>query len=80
MNIHAIAAVDGQALRPAAKRLVDASVTAACTILLRIGPSVLPAQKAAFVHSYVAAVQALARAGWLTATQETTLAALARGL
>lgn len=69
-----------QALPRSAQRLVDASVSASCAILLKIGPQLLPAQKAAFINSYVAAVQALARAGWLTQPQASTLAKLAGAL
>jgi hypothetical protein len=66
-----------QALGPAARRLVDAAVNAACVYLTSIGPQTHPAQKAAFINAYKAAAQALARAGWLTPAEAATLGGLA---
>jgi hypothetical protein len=69
-----------QALGPAARRLADLSVAAACTYLTSISPKAHPAQKTAFINAYKAAVQTLARAGWLTQLQAATLATFADGL
>ena len=69
-----------QTLGPLARRLVDLSLAAACAYLTSIGPKTHPAEKAAFVNAYKAAVQALALAGWLTQTQAATLATFADGL
>jgi len=69
-----------QALGPAARRLVDLSVAAACAYLTSIGPQTHPAEKAAFINAYKAAVKALAQAGWLTQNQAATLATFADAL
>jgi hypothetical protein len=66
-----------QALSPAAKRVVDATVSVASAFLTNIGPKTHPAAKAKFIEAYKDATQALARAGWLTQAQATTLATLA---
>ena len=76
--------VDGSAnyqkLTTVQQKVVDALVTAACTILTRIGPNVIPSQKQAFTRAYDQNVQALAKKGWVTQTQSSTLQALAAGL
>ena len=69
-----------QALSPAAKRVVDAIVSAACAYLTNIGPATRPDQKTKFIKAYKDAAQALARNGWLTQAQATTLSKLADGL
>ena len=66
-----------QSLKPAAQKVTDVLVTAACQILTNIGPRLKPADKTKFVHSYQQAVQALVPAGWLTQTQAGTLGLLA---
>ena len=69
-----------QSLKPAQKAIVNALVSAACTILTSIGPNLLPAKKQAFIQAYDNSVQALAKKGWLTQAQSTTLQSLANGL
>jgi alpha-L-rhamnosidase len=76
--------VDGSAnyqkLTPVQQKVVDALVTATCTILTQIGPNTVPSQKQAFIRAYDQSVQALAKKGWVTQTQSSTLQALAAGL
>ena len=69
-----------QALRPVQKAAVDLLVSAASRLLLDIGPTASPAQKARFVNAYKQAVKALVPPGWLSAGQATTLSALANAI
>jgi CSLREA domain-containing protein len=69
-----------QALSAAAKKNVDAAVSAACALLNNIGPTTLPAQKAKFIKAYKDTAQAFAKAGWLTQAQATKLSTLADAL
>ena len=69
-----------QSLSQAARRRVDATVAAACTILTRIGPKLHPAEKANYITAYKDAVHELAHAGWLTTSQANTLTTLADAL
>jgi hypothetical protein len=69
-----------QALRPVQQAVTDALVTAACTFLTSILPTLAPARKQAFIKSYDQAVQGLAKQGWLTQAQSGTLQSLANTL
>lgn len=62
------------------KAVIDSLANAICQRLAVIAPHFTPKQKAAFVSAYEADVQALARLGWLTQAQATTLIGLANQL
>ncbi len=64
-------------LKPAARKVTDALVTAACQILTNVGPKLRPADKAKFIAAYQQAVQAIVPAGWLTQAQADLLKRLA---
>jgi alpha-L-rhamnosidase len=66
-----------QALKPVQQVITDALVTAACTFLTSILPDIAPARKQAFIKSYDQSVQGLAKKGWLTQAQASTLQTLA---
>jgi len=64
-------------LKPAARKVTDALVTAACQVLTNVGPKLRPADKAKFIAAYQQAVEALVPAGWLTQAQADVLKRLA---
>jgi hypothetical protein len=67
-----------QRLPPPAQRAADALAQAACKKLDRLPGN--PAARRAAINAYVASVNALARAGWLTQAQADDLTGLARAL
>ena len=68
------------ALNARQKAVVDLVANVLCWNLTAIGPWLTPKQKAAFVTSYKAGVQALVPPRWLTQAQATTLIGLANQL
>lgn len=62
------------------KKAVDLLTTAACQLVTAIVPRLNAAQKAIFVAGYKQAVAALAKDGWLTSNQATTLTNLVAAL
>ena len=68
------------ALKPIARIVVDVVVTGACNLVTGLTPKLKPAQAAALINAYVAAVNGLASSGWLTPAQSATLAGFAAAL
>jgi hypothetical protein len=66
-----------QRLSPREQALVARLADVATRAVARIAPSLRPAQKAAFLRGYDAALAHLVRGGWLTSGQAATLAQLA---
>ena len=62
------------------KAIVDVQVSITDLVLRAIGPKTTASQKHAAIASYDASIQTLAREGWLTASQASTLIGLAAAL
>jgi hypothetical protein len=69
-----------QQLNALSKLVVNALVSAGCSLLTEIAPQLKPAQAATFIAAYQQAVQALAGAGWLTQAQAGALKTFAASL
>jgi hypothetical protein len=67
-------------LRPIQQKAVDALVTGSCNILAQLSAKVTPPVADALRRAYVAAVNGLVSAGWLTRPQGATLDAFSTGL
>jgi hypothetical protein len=69
-----------QQLNALSRLVVNALVSAGCSLLTEIGPQVKPAQAATFIAAYQQAVQGLAGSGWLTQAQAGVLKTFAGSL
>ena len=69
-----------QQLNALSRLVVNALVSAGCSLLTEIGPQLKPAQAASFIAAYQQAVQGLAGSGWLTQAQAGVLKTFAGSL
>ncbi len=69
-----------QALTQKQKTALDAQISAACAQINQITPKLTAKQKSALVAAYDAAVDVLAKQGWLTSGQATRLKTLASAI
>ena len=69
-----------QSLPGPAQNAIKQALTGACNQLATINPKLTPRQQAFAIAAYKLAVTALAKGGWLTSTQASSLTTLADNL